>query len=61
MTNTKRDQSDLVAFRLPDDLRSRIETENLSSFIKDAIKDKLNREEKLKTCPKCKGRGKIKR
>lgn len=57
----KRTQKDLVAIRLPDDLREAIPEGNLSGFIKEAIKEKLEREEGLKTCPTCKGTGKVKK
>lgn len=57
----KRTQSDLVAIRLSDELKKAIPEGNLSGFIKEALKEKLEREEGLKTCPTCKGTGKVKK
>lgn len=56
----KRTQKDLVAIRLPDDLKTAIPEGNLSGFIKDAIREKLERDNGLIICPTCKGVGKIK-
>jgi hypothetical protein len=57
----KRIQQDLVAIRLPKDLKKAIPNGNLSGFIKEAIREKLDREEGLKTCPTCKGTGKVRK
>lgn len=59
MEQKKRVQKDLVALRLPAELRKVIPEGNLSGFIKEAIKEKIDREEGYKVCPKCKGMGKI--
>ena len=59
MEQRKRVQRDLVAIRIPEDLKTAIPEGNLSAFIKDAIKEKIDRDGGYKTCPTCKGTGKI--
>jgi len=54
-------QSNLLAFRLPDDVRRQLPKENLSAFIKEAITEKLEGMKNLVPCPTCKGIGKIRR
>jgi len=61
MKQTKRDQSDLIAFRIPQELRESLPKENVSAYVKEALREKIERERGLKTCPTCKGTGKIKR
>lgn len=61
MVKDKQRQSDLVAMRLPKELRDMIPEGNLSAFIKEALREKLERGKSLKTCSTCKGIGKVKR
>ena len=51
----------LVALRMDHKLIDQISGVGVSSFIREAIEEKLKRDKELKICPKCKGSGYVRR
>lgn len=57
---TRKDK--LVALRIKHELVDEItKIKGISSFIREAIEEKLKRDKELKICPKCRGSGFIRR